>query len=75
MKKPYKSNIKAIKDDVSVFEIGSVKNDAQSTHPLLSIADHMQMKYNNEVEEAMRTLMTPTFMVLGVDKRDHGYGQ
>ena len=40
--KPFKSKLKAIKDDV--FEMRSVKNAAQFSRSLLSIADYVQLK-------------------------------
>ena len=44
-----------------MFEIGSVKNASQFTRSLLNVADYMQMKYNNEVGEAIQTLMKHVF--------------
>ena len=57
--KPYKSKVKLIEDDV--FEVGSTQNAAQVTKSILSITDYIQVKYNNEFGEAVRTLTKPIF--------------
>ena len=43
------------------FKIESIKNAAHFTGSLLIIADHVQMKYNSEVGEAIWTLTKPVF--------------
>ena len=48
---PFKSKIKAMEN--VIFEMGSVKNAAQFSRSLLNIADYVQMKYSNEVEDAI----------------------
>ena len=57
--KPFKSQVKVIKDDV--FMMRSVKNAAQFFISLLNIADYVQLKYNNEVGDAMQDLKHPLF--------------
>ena len=47
LNKPYKSKIKFIKEDV--FKIGSIKKASQFMISLLNIANHVQMKYKNEL--------------------------
>ena len=44
-----------------IFEISSIKNMAQFTWSLLNVTYYVQTKYNNKVEEAMRTMTKPMF--------------
>ena len=41
------------------IKIRSIKNAAQFTRSLLNIVDHVQMKYNNDVGEAIWMLTKP----------------
>ena len=54
MNKPHKSKISKIVNDV--FEIGAVKHASQFTKSLKNIADYAQIKYNNDVAEAIRIM-------------------
>ena len=51
--KPYKSKVKVIEENVS--EVWLTWNATPFTKLLLKIADYIQVKYNNEVGEAVRT--------------------
>ena len=58
--KPFKSKVKEVEDDV--FAMGPVKNATQFWRSLLDIADYVQVKYNNEVGDAIRNLKHPVFI-------------
>ena len=59
MNKPHRSKISRIENDV--FEIGSVKHAFQFSKSLKNVANYLQMKYNNNVVEAIWTMGAPDF--------------
>ena len=52
--KPHKSKISNIEDDV--FEIGSLKHSFQFSNSLQNVGDYVQIKYNGDVADAIRTI-------------------
>ena len=59
--------VKVIENDA--FEVGLTQNAAQFAKTLLNIADYIQIKYNNEVEEAVKILTKPVFNYLTMPVR------
>ena len=57
--KPHKSKILKIENDV--LKMGAVPHVAHFTKSLQNIANNVQIKYNSDVAEAIRTIETPTF--------------
>ena len=58
--KQHKSKISKIEDDV--FEIGAVKHASQFSKSLQNVADYVQIKYNSDMAEAIRTMEEQVFI-------------